>query len=173
MIKDAEYYFNQPYKVEIVKNADKTFFASIKELPGCMTEGDTIEEVYEMVEDAKMAWISVALEDGRKIPMPEETEQKNYSGKLVLRLPKILHKRLALSAEENETSLNSYINMLLTDEQSSIEAYKETLMIMSQKLYEKDQKEWKMQVKKEIKPIQTKIVPFKVNRFDTEGALEC
>ncbi|MDA3823363.1 MAG: toxin-antitoxin system HicB family antitoxin, partial [Bacteroidales bacterium] len=99
-------YLDLPYKVEIIKNEDSTFFASIKELPGCMTEGDTIVEAYEMIEEAKSLWIETALSDGSTIPEPEILSKKNYSGKLVLRIPKSLHRRLAKSAEENEVSLN-------------------------------------------------------------------
>ncbi len=46
------------------------WFARVVELPGCMTEGDSLEEAATMIRDAMTAWIAVALEDGRPIPEP-------------------------------------------------------------------------------------------------------
>jgi predicted RNase H-like HicB family nuclease len=146
----AEDYYNLPYKLEIIKNSDNTFFASIKELHGCMTEGDTIEEVYQMIEDAKRAWLSAAMENGNEIPLPEEMNQKSYSGKLVLRIPKELHRKLSENAENNNVSLNSYINMLLVANNSKIESLSDMIDFLTQKLYEKGQKNWQMFIDTEI-----------------------
>ena len=74
------YYISLPYTVEIVPYRDGGFFARIKELEGCMTEGETLEETLELLEDAKRAWLEVALEEGLEIPLPESMrEEKEYS----------------------------------------------------------------------------------------------
>ncbi len=39
-------------------------------LPGCVTQGETIEEAMEMAKDAIAGWIAVAEEHGE--PVPEE-----------------------------------------------------------------------------------------------------
>jgi antitoxin HicB len=39
-----------------------------------MTEADTIEEAYEMIEDAKRAWLEAAIEEGIEIPLPETSQ---------------------------------------------------------------------------------------------------
>ena len=61
---------NLDYAIRLKENTDGTYFAEIEELPGCMTEADTKEEVLAMIEDAKKAWIATAVKEGIKIPEP-------------------------------------------------------------------------------------------------------
>lgn len=42
------------------------------------------------------------------VSLEEYILQKEYSGKLMIRIPKSLHKELALAAKENGVSLNQY-----------------------------------------------------------------
>ncbi len=76
----------------------------VVELPGCIIEGDTLEEAAEMIQDAMASWIEVALEDGRPIPLPKPSEA--YSGKFVVRLPPSLHRDAAEAARREGVSLN-------------------------------------------------------------------
>ena len=79
IVKNLEYYMKLPYTIEIIPYKDGGYFARIKELEGCMTEGDTLEEVLELLEDARKAWLEVALEDGLEVPLPESMrEEKDY-----------------------------------------------------------------------------------------------
>jgi antitoxin HicB len=71
--------------------------ARVVELPGCITQGDTFEELGEMIEDAKRSWIETALADGQEIPQPRSEEK--YSGKFIVRVPKSLHRELVETAE--------------------------------------------------------------------------
>ena len=57
-------------------------------------------------EHTMKGWIETKLENGFLIPSP--IDDKQYSGKFVLRLPKSLHARLALEAENEGVSLNQY-----------------------------------------------------------------
>ncbi|MBI2863200.1 MAG: type II toxin-antitoxin system HicB family antitoxin [Chloroflexi bacterium] len=41
-------------------------------LPGCVTQGDTIEEAIEMAKDAIAGWIAVAEEHGEVVPEEDE-----------------------------------------------------------------------------------------------------
>ncbi len=110
------YYMTLPYTVEIVRYQDGGFFAKIKELEGCMTEGETLEETLELLEDAKKVWLEAALEDCLEIPLPESMrEEKEYSGRILLRLPKSLHKRLVEAAQKEGVSINAYIVSLLSE----------------------------------------------------------
>lgn len=118
MKRTVEYYLDLPYTTEILPNGDGTFFAKVKELEGCMTEGDTWQEVYEMIEDAKRIWIEAALDYDE--PIPEPVTDQSYSGKLVLRLGARLHRELSESAEKNGISLNLYINQLLASRDSVV-----------------------------------------------------
>lgn len=69
MAKTLNEYLQLPYTIEIIPD-DGAWFVRIKELPGCMTEVDTWEEVLPAIEDAKHLWLELALERGRPIPEP-------------------------------------------------------------------------------------------------------
>ena len=110
--KTLEYYLNKKYPFLIYPAEEGGYVAEIEELPGCATQGETIEEIEDMIEDAKRAWMTVTYEDGQKIPLPR-TEEK-YSGKFVIRIPKYLHRRLAEQAAKEEVSLNQYVEAILS-----------------------------------------------------------
>ena len=46
------------------------FVATVPELPGCMSDGDTPEEALANVRDAVAAWIEEARALGRPVPKP-------------------------------------------------------------------------------------------------------
>jgi antitoxin HicB len=111
MEKDIEYYINLPYTYEMIWDPDHAWFIRVKELSGCMSQGDTPEEAIEMIHDAMGGWIGVALEDG--IPIPEPKPDEDYSGKFVVRVPRSLHRQLSEAAEHEGVSLNQFINVAL------------------------------------------------------------
>jgi antitoxin HicB len=114
--RDLEYYMGLPYRVEIYPEPSGTgYTAVIPELAGCMTCADTLEEVWDLIEEAKEGWLELSLEDGDYIPEPAPIEVEEYSGKFVVRLPTSLHRQLAKRAEQEETSLNQLVVMLLAD----------------------------------------------------------
>ena len=94
--KDLSYYLSLPYTIELIREDESTWFARVVELPGCITEGDSPQDVIEMIYDAMAGWIEVALEDGESIPEPRPAEE--YSGKFVVRVPKSLHRDLVEAA---------------------------------------------------------------------------
>jgi antitoxin HicB len=107
-------YLTLPYHIEVIRDDDDEnpgWVARVIELPGCITQGDTFEELGEMIEDAMRGWIGVALEDG--IPVPEPKPDEDYSGKFVVRVPRSLHRQLAEAAEREGVSLNQFINVAL------------------------------------------------------------
>lgn len=67
--KTLQDYKQLPYAVEILHDADG-YFARIIELPGCMTDGDSVEEILEGILEAMTLWIETALEDGVPVPEP-------------------------------------------------------------------------------------------------------
>jgi antitoxin HicB len=77
MKKEVGFYTKLPYTIEITTYKDGGYFAKVKELEGCMTEGGTLEEVIKNIEDAKKAWIETALESGIEIPLPGASSGKN------------------------------------------------------------------------------------------------
>ncbi len=109
--KNLEYYFRLPYKVVLYPAEEGGYAIEIPELPGCVSQGQTLEEAYEMVQDAKRGWIELALQDGKAIPEP--TGKEKYSGKFNIRMPKSLHCTLVAKAKDENVSLNQYINYQL------------------------------------------------------------
>lgn len=76
----------------------------IPELKGCITQSETKAGILDMLEDAKASWLEAALEDGIDIPEPQD--ENEYSGRFNLRIPKSLHRMLALTAKREGVSLN-------------------------------------------------------------------
>lgn len=85
--------------------------AEVLDLPGCVAAAETLDELVELVAAAIEDWIETAKERGMDIPEPSTPDR--FSGKLTLRLPPMLHRRLALQAKRSQVSLNSYLNTLL------------------------------------------------------------
>ena len=58
------------YKVkrDITTEGYHCFIAHCPELPGCMAQGETMEEAIKNLEDAKVDYIESLLEDGLDIP---------------------------------------------------------------------------------------------------------
>jgi len=111
MKKDLDYYLKLPYTIELIPDSEQGWFVRIKELRGCMSQGNTVQEAYEMIQDAMRGWLEVAIEDN--IPIPEPAPDEDYSGKFVVRLPRSLHRQLAQTAEREGVSLNQLINVAL------------------------------------------------------------
>ena len=111
-MRKIEDYLKKPYKIELIPDMEEGGYAvSYPELPGCISCGDTIEEAMANIEDAKIAWLSSALEEGRGIPEPENLE--SYSGQFKIRMPKSLHKQLAEHSKKEGISMNQYCIYLL------------------------------------------------------------
>ncbi len=114
LAKSIDDYLAMPYTIEVVRDESQEYsgwFARVIELPGCMTQADTFEELGGMIEDAMRVWIEAALEDGQTIPEPRPIE--DYSGKFVVRLPKSLHRQLAERAQREGVSLNALVSIAL------------------------------------------------------------
>lgn len=96
------------YGRTILPEPDGTFRAEIIEFPGCIATGDTAAEALAKLEDVAESWLEVVL--FKKQPIPEPIENiDGFSGKLVVRLPKSLHKKAAHMAARDGVSLNQFI----------------------------------------------------------------
>ena len=87
------------------------YFVEFPDLPGCMADGDTIEEAITEATDAMASWINTAKEFGDPIPNPGET----LSGKWNQRVPKALHSRLVARAKREGVSLNTLVIAMLSE----------------------------------------------------------
>ena len=63
---------NLYYPMIIERDYNNTFIVRFPDLPGCLTNGKTIEEAIKNSEDAKLCWFSACLEDNITIPEPSE-----------------------------------------------------------------------------------------------------
>jgi predicted RNase H-like HicB family nuclease len=107
-VKAPKEYLREPYSRVLTPDEETgTYTAEIREFPGCVAQGDTPEEAFKNLEAAAGSWIEVALAMGQTIPEPAQEE--SYSGRIVLRLPKSLHRRAAQAAERDGTSLNQFL----------------------------------------------------------------
>lgn len=107
-VKGLDYYLGLPYRVCIERDPEGGFVVTVPELPGCISQGDTVEEAYQMIRDAMAAWISSALEHGEPVPEPSD-----YSGRILVRVSRSLHRELVLAANEEGVSLNQFISIQL------------------------------------------------------------
>lgn len=142
MMKDKEYYLGLNYPIlieEIYDEGELLFTASIKELPGLIVYGESLEEVYDEIQLAKADWIEANLEWGRKIKEPLENSLEEYSGRITLRLPKTLHRDVKERSEIEGVSLNQTMVQLINDglfkqTQNSIEQLARKFEIMTKQI---------------------------------------
>jgi predicted RNase H-like HicB family nuclease len=60
-----------PVTIEPLSEADGGgFVAFVRDLPGCMSDGETPEEALANVRDAIATWIEAALDLGHPVPSP-------------------------------------------------------------------------------------------------------
>jgi len=117
MKKDLNHYLALPYKIEIVPIPEEEGGGYLAKLPqfgalGIVGDGDTKEEALaDLAENQKERFMQY-LEERLEIPEPE-VGGDDYSGRFVVRLPKSLHRELALAAHKNGASLNQYVCTLL------------------------------------------------------------
>ena len=65
---------NRMFKYEIIiywSDEDEAYIAEVPELPGCMADGKTCNEVLENVTQIIKEWLETAEELGREIPKPK------------------------------------------------------------------------------------------------------
>ena len=109
--KELTFYLSLRYPVTIHTDPDGGYVAEIEELPGCMTQAETIDEAFRAIEDARQLWIKTAYDDSQDIPLPRDMEK--YLGKFLVRIPKSLHRALTRAAKHEGVSLNQYVTILL------------------------------------------------------------
>ncbi len=108
-MKGVKDYMKLPYNYIVQPVNDESgsyFYAHVLELDGCQSTGETFEEAYENLRDAMKGWIETKLEGGFDVPLPVGYE--DFSGKFLVRIPKSLHYRLSIEAEQEGVSLNQY-----------------------------------------------------------------
>ncbi|MFH1956236.1 MAG: type II toxin-antitoxin system HicB family antitoxin [Patescibacteria group bacterium] len=57
------------YTVELKPQIEGGYTVTVPVLPGCISEGDTLEKALENIKDAVEGYIQVLVKHGRKIPL--------------------------------------------------------------------------------------------------------
>lgn len=117
----AEAYLERPYRRVLIPDRETgTYTAEIAEFPGCVAEGKTPAEALKRLEAAAESWIDAVLDARQAVPEPMEEQQ--YSGKLVLRLSRSLHRQAAERAQAEGISLNQFIATTLAERIGAVAA---------------------------------------------------
>jgi antitoxin HicB len=98
-----------------VMEDEGAWVASVPDLPGCNSFGATVADAVSNVQQAKELWMQSQFQSGGEIPEP--TDDDGFSGRFVLRIPRILHRSLAYEASRQGVSLNHYASHLLSQGQ--------------------------------------------------------
>ena len=111
--RSLDEYLSLPYPMEVTPDPyEGGYTVSFPDLPGCLTSGDDISSALKYANEAKREWLRAALDEGIEIHEPNETE--DYSGQFKLRMPKSLHRDLAMHARREGVSMNQYCVYLLS-----------------------------------------------------------
>ncbi len=111
---------SRPYTVELVYGEDPSegVVARVAEWPGCMTAGDTREEALAHLGEAMRDWAADRLERGLGIPEPITS----YGGKVLVQMPKSLHRDVMKRAEREGVSMNQLISTTLARAMGLVDA---------------------------------------------------
>jgi antitoxin HicB len=107
-------YMKLPYTVILRRDEEGDFIARVRELEGCVADGQDEMEALGNLELVKALWIETALKTGQQIPRPEDDDELP-SGKFLTRLPRSLHKNLVEIANYEGVSLNQLVTVALAE----------------------------------------------------------
>ncbi len=113
----VEHYLALEYSFNVVADPMGGYVIEIPDLPGCMTQVESLDELPAMIEDVRRGWIRTAYDRGLEIPLP--SAPLDYSGKFNLRVPRSLHQQLDRGADREGISLNQYVVSLLSERDGS------------------------------------------------------
>ena len=102
-----------PFEIQMLDESEGGgYLITFPDLPGCMSDGETIEEAIENGKDAVNCWIQTAKEFDDPVPKPG---RGSLSGRFVQRVPKSLHTRLASRAKQEGVSMNALTTYFLVE----------------------------------------------------------
>ncbi|GBF23412.1 protein HicB family [Candidatus Gastranaerophilus sp. (ex Termes propinquus)] len=112
--KDLNYYLNLhwTYRFEW-SDEDEGYVASVAELKGCKSFGETIEEATAMIKDALLSYIDCCLEHSDAIPEP--IKPIDFKGHITYRTTPETHYKLAKKAAVMGKSINAFIDEAVSE----------------------------------------------------------
>lgn len=91
------------------------YMITFPDLPGCISDGETMDEVLANGRDAFNAWIAAQFDLKRHIPEPTHYDEEGKPIKFVQRLPRSLHASLQARAKAEGVSLNTLVLTLIAE----------------------------------------------------------
>ena len=76
------------YTVKINPAAEGGFWAEVPALPGCFTQGETVQEATLMVKEAIESYLTSLLRRGEAFPV-EKKARKGFAFPMVVRVPRL------------------------------------------------------------------------------------
>ncbi|MDO8963352.1 MAG: toxin-antitoxin system HicB family antitoxin [Coriobacteriia bacterium] len=106
-------YMALEYPVELTRD-ESGYFVRIPDLPGCESNGSSVTEAMESIEEARRLWIEIAVDARLAVPSPRG--EQDYSGKFVVRVARSVHRDLVRIAAVEGVSLNAFVSGILARE---------------------------------------------------------
>ncbi len=86
------------------------YLVEYPDIPGCMSDGETIEEAIANGREALRDCVAVFQESGRKVPKPGIDAAQWRQ-----RLPRTLYAKLTAQAENEGVSINSFVTAIIAE----------------------------------------------------------
>lgn len=103
-----------PYRRVLTPLDEGGFLARIPDFDGCQADGATEQEALAELALAEQGWLESKLMHGDLVPDPSpDPATTTYSGKVLIRMPKTLHRQLMERAEAEGVSANQLAVVLL------------------------------------------------------------
>ena len=113
MEKTLEYYLELNYPFNVKPDLDDGgYIAEFPDLRYCVGTGNSIDKAIEDAMIAKEEWLKAAYEHNVTIPKPSGNEE--YNGRVTLRIPKSLHRRVVETAKAEGISANQFLLHLIS-----------------------------------------------------------
>jgi antitoxin HicB len=108
----------EDYTIDLVQEEDGSYFAEVVELNGCLAAGDDPNDAVEMLRGSFEIWMEEAVQRGRPIPPPISLSP---NGRMLLRLPRSLHVKVARAAARDGVSVNAFVATAVAERVGSLE----------------------------------------------------
>lgn len=102
----------EDFTIDLAREEDGSYVAEVVEFPGCLAAGDDPNEAVAMLRDSFELWVGDMAQSGRVVPPPSRS---GPNGRLLLRLPKSLHARVAQAATRDGVSVNAFVTAAVAE----------------------------------------------------------
>jgi antitoxin HicB len=95
----------------LTKSEGGGYLVEYPDIPGCMSDGETVEEALANGRAALADCLAVFRESGRDLPKPAAVEAAQWRQ----RLPRTLYAKLTEQAEAEGVSINSFVTAIIAE----------------------------------------------------------